>query len=222
MNKRQTTTIFLTLTAALLISPLAASAIGAEQWAVFESSFASTKKYENPFTEVEVDVVFKQGEKQWKVPAFWVGDKKWTVRFAPPTEGKYTYRVECTDKANPDLNGKEQTLSVGAYTGDIPVIDFDMVGGNHDERIAVEPQTVAIVSSAYSTRPPMPVLVGETCYEGHMQQGFGDVQRRMFWGSILSPNISSIFFQFPMARRPFCWYRGICDVSQPNKKGPSQ
>ena len=32
----------------------------------------------------------------------------------------------------------------------------------------------------------MPVLVGETCYEGHMQQGFGDVQRRMFWGSILS------------------------------------
>ena len=54
----------------------------------------------NAFTEVEVDVVFKQGEKQWKVPAFWAGDKKWTVRFAPPAQGKYTYRVECTDKAN--------------------------------------------------------------------------------------------------------------------------
>ena len=66
------------------------------------------------------------------------------------------------------------------------MIDFDMVGGNHDERIAVAPQTVAIVSSAYATKPPMPVLVGETCYEGHMQQGFGDVQRRMFWASILS------------------------------------
>jgi len=70
--------------------------------------------------------------------------------------------------------------------GDIPVIGFDMVGGKHDERLAVEPHTVAIVSSAYSTKPPMPVLVGETCYEGHMQQGFGDVHRRMFWGSILS------------------------------------
>jgi hypothetical protein len=70
--------------------------------------------------------------------------------------------------------------------GDSHVIDFDMVGGNHDERVAVDPQTVAIVSSAYSKEPPMPVLVGETCYEGHMQQGFGDVQRRMFWGSILS------------------------------------
>ncbi|MFM7182451.1 MAG: DUF4038 domain-containing protein [Verrucomicrobiales bacterium] len=68
----------------------------------------------------------------------------------------------------------------------VPMIDFDMVGGSHDERIAVEPESVAIVSSAYATNPPMPVLVGETCYEGHMQQGFGDVQRRIFWQSILS------------------------------------
>ena len=69
---------------------------------------------------------------------------------------------------------------------DVPVIDFDMVGGNHDEHVAVAPQSVAIVSSACATQPPMPVLVGETCYEGHMQQGFGDVQRRMFWQSVLS------------------------------------
>ena len=30
------------------------------------------------------------------------------------------------------------------------------------------------------------VLVGETCYEGHMQQGFGDVQRHVFWMDMLS------------------------------------
>jgi hypothetical protein len=70
--------------------------------------------------------------------------------------------------------------------GDTAVIDFDMVGGNHDQSAAIQPQTVAIVSSAYSKEPRMPVLVGETCYEGHMQQGFGDTQRRMFWQSILS------------------------------------
>jgi hypothetical protein len=70
--------------------------------------------------------------------------------------------------------------------GDSHVIDYDMVGGNHDERVAVEAKTLAIVATAYAKDPPMPVLVGETCYEGHMQQGFGDVQRRMFWGSILS------------------------------------
>jgi len=76
---------------------------------------------------VEVDVVFQQGEKQWKVPAFWAGDKKWTVRFAPPAQGKYTYRVECSDKANTGLNGKEQTLSVAAYKGDNPLLKHGFV-----------------------------------------------------------------------------------------------
>ena len=97
-------------------------ALNTQQWAVFETSFESAKAYLNPFTEVEVDVVFQQGEKQWKVPAFWAGDKKWTVRFAPPVQGKYTYHVECSDKANSGLNGKEQTLSVTPYTGDNPLL----------------------------------------------------------------------------------------------------
>ena len=97
------------------------------QWEVFETSYESAKAYPNAFTEVEVDVVFTQGEKQWKVPAFWAGGKKWTVRFAPPTQGKYTYRVECTDKANPGLNGKEQALSVTAYTGDNPLLKHGFV-----------------------------------------------------------------------------------------------
>lgn len=379
-----------TLFSLALFLVLAASAGGAEQWAVWETSFTSAKKYENPFMDVEVDVVFKQGEQQWKVPAFWVGGDTWTVRFAPPVQGDFTFQITCSDPTNKGLNGNEQSLHVTAYTGDnsllkhgflqvsanrrhfehadgspffwlgdtwwkclckrmtwegfqeltadrqakgfnvvqivcgaypdegfleprmanegglpyesvkfervnpeyfnyadrrlrhlvdagialaivgawgrgdcnsmeaiglaglkrhwrylvarysaypvfwilageIPeetkwgqgpwaelatylrgidpyhrpltchtgqgrrgaqgdshVIDFDMVGGNHDERIAVDPKTVAIVASAYSKVPPMPVLVGETCYEGHMQQGFGDVQRRMFWGSILS------------------------------------
>ena len=70
--------------------------------------------------------------------------------------------------------------------GDTTVMDFDMVGGSHDQNAAVQPQTAAIVTSAYSKEPPMPVLVGETCYEGHMQQGFGDTQRRIFWQSILN------------------------------------
>lgn len=70
--------------------------------------------------------------------------------------------------------------------GDVNVIDFDMVGGNHDEKVAVQPATLAILTEAYSRNPTMPVLVGETCYEGHMQQGFGDTQRHMFWMNVLS------------------------------------
>ncbi len=69
---------------------------------------------------------------------------------------------------------------------DVNVIDFDMVGGNHDEKVAVQPATLAILTEAYSRNPAMPVLVGETCYEGHMQQGFGDTQRHIFWMNVLS------------------------------------
>ena len=65
-----------TLSSLALVVLMAASAIGAEQWAVFETSFTSAKKYENPFVDVEVDVVFKQGDQQWKVPAFWAGGRQ--------------------------------------------------------------------------------------------------------------------------------------------------
>jgi len=70
--------------------------------------------------------------------------------------------------------------------GDPRLVDYDMVGGNHDEREAVADGTLELLSAAVRNRPAMPVLCGETCYEGHMQQGFGDVQRRIFWRNMLS------------------------------------
>ena len=99
----------------------------AQQWDLFETSFETAKPYTNAFTDVEVDVVFRQGEKQWKVPAFWAGGDTWKVRFAPPSQGKYTYRVECTDKENAGLNGKEQTLQVTGYTGANPLLKHGFV-----------------------------------------------------------------------------------------------
>ncbi|HEX5790467.1 MAG TPA: DUF4038 domain-containing protein [Luteolibacter sp.] len=109
---------------------------GAEvaRWNVFEASYESAKVYQYPFREVEVDVVFQQGDKQWKVPAFWAGDRKWTVRFAPPVQGEFTYRVECSDKANAGLNGKEQTFSVGPYTGDNPLLKHGFLRVSADKR----------------------------------------------------------------------------------------
>ena len=71
-------------------------------------------------------------------------------------------------------------------SGDVNVIDYDMVGGNHNESAAIGNGTLALVTSACAARPAMPVLCGETCYEGHMQQGFGTVQRHVFWRNILS------------------------------------
>jgi hypothetical protein len=66
------------------------------------------------------------------------------------------------------------------------LIDYDMVGGSHNERLAVAKGTLANLTSACAKKPTMPVLCGETCYEGHMQPGFGDVQRHIFWQYMLS------------------------------------
>ncbi len=101
---------------------------------ITEITFVSSKAYKNAFMEVEVDVVFKRGNKQWKVPAFWAGGTKWTVRFAPPAQGKYTYRIECTDKANSGLNGKEQTLSVTPYKGDNPLLKHGFLRVSENKR----------------------------------------------------------------------------------------
>ena len=59
------------------------------------------------------------------------------------------------------------------------VVDFDMVGGSHDAAVAVQPQVLGGFDTAYVGKPPVPVLCGETAYEGHMQQAWQDVQRQM-------------------------------------------
>ncbi|MBI4165639.1 MAG: DUF4038 domain-containing protein, partial [Acidobacteria bacterium] len=71
----------------------------------------------DPFNDVDVDVIFSKDGATWRVPTFWRGGSEWTVRFASPSPGEYTYRLESTDKSNPDLNGQEGRVRISAYTG---------------------------------------------------------------------------------------------------------
>jgi hypothetical protein len=89
---------------------------GAEtsQQGVFERTFTSHKSYTDPFNDVDVDVIFSRGQENWRVPTFWRGANQWTVRFAPPSSGEYTYRLESTDKINADLNGHEARVNITA------------------------------------------------------------------------------------------------------------
>jgi len=104
------------------LSQVSVRAAEVGQWDVFETSYESEKTYAKPFAEVEVNVVFRSGDQQWVVPAFWAGGSKWTVRFAPPVQGEYTFRVQCSDQSNTDLNGHEQALRVAAYAGNNPLL----------------------------------------------------------------------------------------------------
>jgi hypothetical protein len=68
---------------------------------------------------------------------------------------------------------------------DDSVIDIDMLQTGHGDWNTT-PSTVGGVTAEYERTPPMPVLIGEVCYEGHMQISWQGVQRFMFWSAILS------------------------------------
>ncbi|HWB96817.1 MAG TPA: DUF4038 domain-containing protein [Bryobacteraceae bacterium] len=68
---------------------------------------------------------------------------------------------------------------------DPEVLDFDMLQTGHSDR-ASYPTTVNRVTESLTRTPPMPVLVGEVCYEGILEASREEVQRFVFWASILS------------------------------------
>ncbi len=69
---------------------------------------------------------------------------------------------------------------------DPAVLDFDMLQTGHGDRTSI-PNTVESVIRSYSSDSPrMPVLVGEVCYEGIMEASRQEVQRFMFWTSVLN------------------------------------
>ena len=68
---------------------------------------------------------------------------------------------------------------------DETVIDFDMLQTGHGDWSAAT-NAIPKVKAAFARTPAMPVVIGEYCYEGHMQTAFQDVQRYVFWGSMLN------------------------------------
>ncbi|OIO01168.1 hypothetical protein COS16_06405 [Candidatus Desantisbacteria bacterium CG02_land_8_20_14_3_00_49_13] len=68
---------------------------------------------------------------------------------------------------------------------DPSVLDFEMMQTGHSDRQSLG-NTVTSVTDAYKREPVMPVLVGEVCYEGIGEACRQEVQRLMFWASVLN------------------------------------
>lgn len=68
---------------------------------------------------------------------------------------------------------------------EISLIDFDMLQSGHGDQETI-PNHVNKVVESVNRRPQMPVLVGEVCFEGIMGVSWENIQRFMFWSSILS------------------------------------
>ncbi len=68
---------------------------------------------------------------------------------------------------------------------DDSVLDFEMLQTGHGDRRSL-PSTVRLVTEARAEEPTMPVVNGEVCYEGILEASREEVQRMMFWASILN------------------------------------
>jgi hypothetical protein len=89
-------------------------------WLAYELEFTSSKQYENPFEDVDIEAVFTLGSKTVTFPGFWDGGNTWRVRYSLPKEGVWNYTVTCTDKENASLTGKGEVECV-KYDGDLAI-----------------------------------------------------------------------------------------------------
>src|SRR5579863_5039668 len=101
---------------------------------VFEFTIETQKTYADPFNDVDVDAIFTRRGETWRVPTFWQGGNRWTVRFAPPAPGEYAFHLESTDQTNPDLNGHPGKVEIAAYSGDNPLLQHGAIRVSANKR----------------------------------------------------------------------------------------
>ncbi len=64
------------------------------KWTLFEQEFEYSGKYQNPLTDVSLEVVFTSPTGQEKlVEGFWDGGNHWKVRVSPGETGKWNYEI---------------------------------------------------------------------------------------------------------------------------------
>lgn len=102
--------------------PAAALAAPGQQQ-VAEVSFSSTKRYTDPFNDVELDAVVTGPDgTERRVPCYWAGGQTWRLRFGGFRPGQYKYRTAANDTGNSDLNGRTGVLEIPAYRGANPLL----------------------------------------------------------------------------------------------------
>lgn len=117
-------------------------------------------------------------------PTIWIvgGESKgplWTET------AKYVRATDCHDRPTT----MHPASSARSSVADESSINFDMLQTGHggwSREGRGTSNVIPALKAAYGRQPPMPVVIGEHSYEQHMQTGFADVQRHVFWSAMLS------------------------------------
>src|SRR5690606_34233365 len=91
----------------LTMSAIATGA--ATLWAPHAITFTGPREG-NPFLDVTLRAVFRQGERQVRVSGFYDGEGVYKLRFLPDTTGEWTYE---TTSNSPALDGQQGSFAVG-------------------------------------------------------------------------------------------------------------
>lgn len=88
----------------------------AKQNNVIELDFKSDVVYENPYIDIELDIVVTSSVgTEYTVPAFWVGGAFWRGRLAFGEVGEYKYRTVCSNISDNGLHGITGCIDVTFY-----------------------------------------------------------------------------------------------------------
>lgn len=124
MNMIKRKIIFAVCLFFLMSARESAQIISAEQWKEVEITLESLSQYENPYSDVDVHVIFK-GPNQTEIrrPAFWDGDNIWKVRFTSPyDEGTWQWESFSSNPDDDGLHGISGELKSVPYSGENQLI----------------------------------------------------------------------------------------------------
>ncbi|MBS0000202.1 MAG: DUF5060 domain-containing protein [Cyclobacteriaceae bacterium] len=85
-----------------------------EQWDVYEIMLEGPSSG-NPYMEVELKAIFKNGDEKISVPGFYDGEGIYRIRFSPHGQGTWTYLTESNQA---ELSGKKGRFHCIPPTGD--------------------------------------------------------------------------------------------------------
>ncbi|NND05077.1 MAG: DUF4038 domain-containing protein [Saprospiraceae bacterium] len=94
------------------------------QWTTSEIVLTSDKGYNNGYVDIDVSATFTNDSGRSLIrPAFWDGDSRWKIRFAPPDTGSiWSWKTKASDPSDMGLDGQHGQLRSVPYEGEDDLI----------------------------------------------------------------------------------------------------
>ncbi len=99
----------------------------ASTWISNEISIISSKNYNNPFLDTDVDLILYGNGREYKIPCFWDGNNTWKARFVCPSSGTWYFKTVCSDTSNTGLHNKTGKVICEEYKGNLDIYKHGFV-----------------------------------------------------------------------------------------------